>query len=150
MENKDTKDTNQNNPKNQGTYIDGKRQIADMLKSMPQQDKYNLLKLIKVRNPQLAEELLEQGISFDQINILSDKHLILLFSHISAPIMGLALKEVKKTLAQRLLGLASKDYAEKAFSIMQTPVSDEKSRILSAQDKIIRTALSLFGKKVFL
>ena len=38
-------------------FINGKAQIIEMLQHMPREERSRLLKNLKIRNPQLAEEL---------------------------------------------------------------------------------------------
>lgn len=126
-----------------GVFINGKAQIIEMLQMMPREERSKLLKNLKIRNPQLAEELSEQCFSFNDLDSLSDHELQAIFNYISAPILGMAIKNIERNFQRRLLSLADRGYAEEAFKVMKTPYSNEKRDIKRAQNKIIETLSSL-------
>jgi flagellar motor switch protein FliG len=135
------------NNSNQGVFINGKAQIIEMLQHMPRDERSKLLKNLKVRNPQLAEELSESCFTFNDLDSLNDYELQMIFNYISAPILGMALKNIERAFQRRLLSLASRDYAEEAFKVLKTPYSNEKRDIKRAQHKIIETLASLKKRK---
>lgn len=137
----------ENNNSNAGVFINGKAQIIEMLQFMPREERVKLLNNLKLRNPQLAEELTEQCFSFSDLNNLSDKELAMIFSYITAPILGMALKNVERNFQRRLLSLAEREYAEEAFRVLKTPYSTEKRDIKRAQNKIIEVLVSLRKRK---
>ncbi len=118
-------------------FINGKAQIIEMLQHMPREERIKLLKNIKLRNPQLAEELTQHSYTFSDISMLSDNELKMIFSYVSAPIVGMALKEVERSFQRRLLSLAERAYAEEAYRIMTTTFPTEKRDTKRAQNKII-------------
>lgn len=136
-----------NNNPNSGVFINGKAQIIEMLQHMPREERTKLLKNLKVRNPQLAEELSEQCFTFNDLDSLSDYELQMIFNYISAPILGMALKNVERQFQRRLLSLAERAYAEEAFRVMKTPFANEKRDTKRAQNKIIETLSSLRKRK---
>lgn len=135
------------NNSNQGVFINGKAQIIEMLQHMPREERTKLLKNLKVRNPQLAEELSESCFTFNDLDSLNDYELQMIFNYISAPIFGMALKNVERAFQRRLLSLADRAYAEEAFKVLKTPYSNEKRDIKRAQNKIIETLASLKKRK---
>lgn len=135
------------NNSNQGVFINGKAQIIEMLQHMPRDERSKLLKNLKIRNPQLAEELSESCFTFNDLDSLNDYELQMIFNYISAPILGMALKNIERAFQRRLLSLASRDYAEEAFKVLKTPYSNEKRDIKRAQHKIIETLASLKKRK---
>lgn len=136
-----------NNNPTSGVFINGKAQIVEMLQHMSRDERSKLLKNLKVRNPQLAEELSEQCFTFNDLDSLSDYELQMIFNYISAPILGMALKTIERNFQRRLLSLASREYAEEAFKVLKTPYTNEKRDIKRAQNKIIETLSSLKKRK---
>ncbi len=135
------------NNSNQGVFINGRAQIIEMLQHMPREERTKLLKNLKVRNPQLAEELSESCFTFNDLDSLNDYELQMIFNYISAPIFGMALKNVERAFQRRLLSLADRAYADEAFKVLKTPYSNEKRDIKRAQNKIIETLASLKKRK---
>ena len=124
-------------------FINGKAQIIEMLQHMPREERARLLKNLKVRNPQLAEELTEQCFTFSDLDNLSDNDLQMIFQYVTAPILGMALKNIERAFQPRLLSLAGRDYAEEAFRVLKTSYSTEKRDIKRAQNKIVEILVSL-------
>jgi flagellar motor switch protein FliG len=135
-----------NNPAS-GIFINGKAQIIEMLQHMPREERAKLLKNLKIKNPQLAEELSESCFTFNDLDSLTDYELQMIFNYISAPILGMALKNIERNFQRRLLSLATREYAEEAFKVMKTPYSNEKRDSKRAQNKIIETLSSLKKRK---
>lgn len=133
---------NNNNTAN-GIFINGKAQIIEMLQHMPREERARLLKNLKTRNPQLAEELTEQCFTFSDLDNLSDPELAMIFQYVTAPVLGMALKNIERQFQRRLLSLASREYAEEAFRVLKTTYSTEKRDIKRAQNKIIEVLVSL-------
>lgn len=132
-----------NNSNLNSIFINGKAQIIEMLQHMPREERARLLKNLKLRNPQLAEELTEQCFTFSDLDNLADQDLQMIFQYVTAPILGMALKNVERAFQRRLLSLASRDYAEEAFRVLKTSYSTEKRDIKRAQTKIIEILVSL-------
>lgn len=122
---------------NATVFLNGKAQIIEMLQHMPREERVKLLQNIKLRNPQLAEELTQHSYTFSDISLLSDDELTLIFKYVSAPIVGMALKEVGRAFQRRLLSLADRPYAEEAYRVMTTSFPTEKRDSKRAQNKII-------------
>ena len=131
-----------NNNQN-GYFINGKAQIIEMLQHMNRDERARLLKNIKIRNPQLADELTEQCFTFSDLDNLEDSELQVVFNYVSAPILGMALKNVERSFQRRLLSLATREYAEEAFRVLKTSYSSEKRDIKRAQNKIIEVLVTL-------
>jgi flagellar motor switch protein FliG len=131
------------NKNTNGIFINGKAQIIEMLQHMPREERSRLLKNLKIRNPQLADELTEQCFTFSDLDNLSDNDLQMIFQYITAPILGMALKNIERAFQRRLLSLATRDYAEEAFRVLKTNYSTEKRDVKRAQSKIIEVLVSL-------
>jgi len=67
---------------------------------------------------------------------LSDYEIRLIIQNTKAQILGLALKDTPTNTQRRILSLAERTYAESAFEIMTTPLSNEHIDSKRAKDKI--------------
>lgn len=137
-------------PKNsitEGVFLNGKAQIIEMLQYMNSSEREKLLLNIRKRNPQLAEELMEKSLTFSHLGELSDIELSIIFSHINAPILGIALKGTSREFQRRLLSLAPRDYAERAYSVMMTPLQNEKTDVKRAQSKIVSSLAGILRSR---
>lgn len=127
----------------QGVFLNGKAQIIEMLQFMNEAEKSTLIKNIRMRNPQLANELLENSLTFEHLNRLEDLEISTIFRYVQAPILGMALKNVSREFQKRILTLAPREYAEEAFHIMTAPMNNEIRTTQKAQDKIVSVLSSL-------
>jgi len=132
---------------NNSIFINGKAQIIEMLQMMPRSERAILLKNLKVKNPQLAQELSEQCFTFSDLDSLRDEELKLIFQAITAPILGMAIKNVESAFQRRLLSLCERQYAEEAFRVLKTTYQTEKRDIPRAQNKIIEVLANLRRRK---
>ena len=130
-----------------GIFINGKAQIIEMLQYMQKDERARLLKNLKIRNPQLADELSEQCFTFSDLDNLSDHDLQMMLQYVSAPILGMALKNVERNFQRRLLSLADRAYAEEAFRVLKTAYASEKRDIKRAQNKIVEILVNLKKRK---
>ncbi len=126
-----------------GVFINGKAQIIEMLKFMSPDERERLLENIRIKNPTLASELMSQSLTFDHIGKLNEHELNIMFQYVSAPILGVALKNVTQAIQRKVLSIAPRNYAEEAYRIMITPISNEKRDISRAQNKILSILISL-------
>lgn len=138
------------NPKNSenGIFINGKKQVIELLQQMEAKDKSKLLKNLRTRNPSLAKELTESCISFESIWDLDDQCLKTVVSQVQPTILGLALNIVHVKNQRRALSLISRDTALKAFDIMQKDLTNNRNECLRAQQKILELALNLHRNRV--
>jgi flagellar motor switch protein FliG len=137
-----------NNAENNGVYINGKRQVIELLQRMDATDKSKLLKNLRMRNPSLAKELTESCISFESIWDLNDESLKTLLSQIQPTILGLALNIVHVKNQRRALSLISREMALRAFDIMQKDLSSNRTECHKAQQKILDLALNLNRNRI--
>lgn len=137
----------QNNAEN-GIFINGKRQVIELLQRMDGPDKARLLKNLRNRNPTLAKELTESCISFESIWDLDDEGLRTVVSQVQPAILGLALSLVHTKNQRRALGLISRQMAIKAFDIMQKDLTSNRNECHRAQQKIVELALSLHRNRI--
>lgn len=137
----------QNNAEN-GIFINGKKQVIELLQRMDAADKAKLLKNLRTRNPVLAKELTESCISFESIWDLDDQCLRTVVSQIQPAILGLALSLVHVKNQRRALSLISREMALKAFDIMQKDLTGNRNECLRAQHKILELAINLHRNRI--
>jgi flagellar motor switch protein FliG len=133
---------------NNGVFINGKKQVIELLQSMNAGDKARLLKNLRSRNPSLAKELTESCISFESIWELSDECLKTIVSQIQPTILGLALSLVHVKNQRRVLSLVSREMALKAFDIMQKDLTTNRNECQRAQQKILELAMNLHRNRI--
>lgn len=128
------------------TPINGRKQIVDLLRAMPLGEKKKLLKNMALKNPQLVQEMMQEGVSFEQLEYLTEEQLSTLFNYIDANTMGMALKNSPNTLQKYFLRKAPKNYAENAYVVMMTATNEETKKVELAKDKVMNMAAQLFGQ----
>ena len=133
---------------NKGIFINGKKQIIDMLQFMEPAEREKLLKNIQMRNPQMARELQSSSLGFDDLNKLNDENLRKVLSHINAPIIGLALKQAKVNFQRRTLSSLPREKAEKAYEVMERYMDGEAQQAKRAQNKILEIFMNLCKERV--
>lgn len=131
-----------------GIFINGKKQVIELLQMMDAGDKTKLLKNLRVRNPVLAKELTESCISFESIWDLNDESLKTIVSQVQPAILGLALNLVHVKNQRRALSLISREMALKAFDIMQKDLTKNRHECMRAQQKIVELALNLHRNRI--
>jgi len=132
---------------NTGVFLNGKSQIIEMLQFMTEAEREVLIKNIKIRNPHLAEELLEKSLSFSNISNMKDTDLQALFKYVQPAILGIALKATERNFQKRVLSITPREYAEEAYRNMKSPITNEEDGIKRAQSKILNTLISLCRRK---
>lgn len=131
-----------------GIFINGKKQVIELLQRMDAGDKARLLKNLRTRNPVLAKELTESCISFESIWDLDDEGLKTVVSQVQPTILGLGLSLVHVKNQRRVLSLISREQAMRAFEIMQKDLTANRSECLRAQSKILELAISLHRNRI--
>ncbi len=129
-----------------GTFINGRAQVVEMLKIMPHNERELLLKNMRMRNPNLVNELVEESLSFNQLTHLEEHEIQLVLQYVQPPILGVALKNTSQAVQRHILSIVPRNYAEEAFKTMMTPIANEHRDSERAQSKITGVMISL-GKK---
>jgi flagellar motor switch protein FliG len=130
-----------------GIFLNGKAQIIEMLPYMTQDERNILIKNVRSRNPQLADELAENSVTFSNIVDLDDHDLQVVLNYVKAPIMGIALKGLNSSQQRRVLSVAPRQYAEEAFKVMNIRLSNETRDIKRAHEKVKKVMGSLLSRK---
>lgn len=130
---------------NQGSaiFLNGRAQIIEMLQHMGPEEKGRILKLIKIKNPILAEELYAKSISFLDIQFLSVDDLRKIAISVKPAIFGMALKNLDAKIQKKFLSSLPREYAESAFEIMSNFYTNEKDLAAKARLKILEIAAKI-------
>lgn len=131
-----------------GIFINGKKQVIELLQKMDAGDKARLLKNLRTRNPVLAKELTESCLSFESIWDLSDECLKTVVNQVQPTILGLALSLVHVKNQRRVLSLLSREQALRAFDIMQKDLTGNRHECSRAQLKVLEVAMNLQRNKI--
>lgn len=131
------------NEEKTGIFLNGKAQIIEMLQFMGGKEKETLINNIKLRNPQLANELLEKSFTFKELVNVDTESIQQLFRYTKAAIWGLALQGIPSDFQRKILSLAPRSFAEEAYSIMMTNIKSERIDSKRAQNKIVSTYLKM-------
>ena len=129
-------------------FINGRAQILEMFQYLNPDERERLLKQIRIKNPQLAAEIVETSIQFKNILGLSDSEITRVLGYVKAPVLGVALKSLKVQEQRRLLSLCSREFAEEAFKVMSTRLANETRDVERACAKIKSIMAALSKKKL--
>lgn len=127
--------------------INGRAQVIEILKKLPEEQKNKILDSVVKKNPTLGKELAWQTFAFSSIPLLSDLNLKILLEYLSATVIGLALKNQSVDLQKLLLNSLPTTKAQEVYSYMK----GKSARIEDcekAQKKMVEVALTLLQKKV--
>lgn len=131
-----------------GIYLNGRKQIVELLQFMSDSERRKLLGNIKNRNTVMARELSEQSLSFRDLFKLDDEFIRRILQNINPTIIGLALFLSPTEIQRKTLSLMDRVDAEEAFNIMTQNLSQKKSECQKAQNKILNTAVQLSRKNL--
>jgi len=127
-------------------FINGRAQILEMFQYLNPDERERLLKQIRIKNPQLAAEIVETSIQFNSLLELSDDDVTRVLSHIKAPILGVALKSLKVNEQRQILSLCSREYGEAAYKVMSTRLSNETRDVERACAKV-KSVIAALSKR---
>ena len=130
-----------------GYFINGKAQIFEMLEHLSPDERSTLIHNVRMRNPQFADELQANSISFHTIKQLTDTEVRVVIQYVQAPIFGMALRTLDVQTKRRLLAIAPRAYAEKAYEGMTSRMNNEVTSIKRAQEKVKSVILGLVKTK---
>lgn len=135
-------DFNQNEH-DKGVFINGKKQIIDMLRFMDRTERDKLLGNIAQRNVSIARELSEQSLSFKDILKMEDETLSIILKNVSSAVLGLALYQTPTAFQRRALSIINRSQAEAAFNILTQDLSSKSRECQRAQQKIVDAVIEL-------
>lgn len=126
-----------------GIFINGKKQIIEMLQYMNEAERKKLLNNIGARNAVMAKELSEQSFSFNDLVNTSTNSLNKIFQSFNPAIIGLALYNSTSELQKKVLSSIPRETAEAAFEVMGQNLSGKQAECRRAQEKIINNVIQL-------
>lgn len=129
-------------------FINGRAQILEMFQYLEPDERERLLRQIRPRNPQLADEIAESAITFKALVDLPDTTIEKILSYIKAPILGVALKSLNVQGQRKVLSLCERQFAEQAFKVMNTRLTNEARDIDRACARVKAVMTALAKKKI--
>jgi flagellar motor switch protein FliG len=135
-------------PGQKGVYLNGRKQVIDLLRALDPEMKNTLLKNMSMRNSQLTRDLENNSLSFSSLTDLNRKDLSRLFEMIDPTLIGLALYYTSRTFQKQVLGSISKTRATKAFGILQQDLHNKTDQINRAQEKVLQVAIELRKRRL--
>ena len=133
----------ENETTDKGIFINGKKQIIEMLQYMNEGERKKLLQNICARNAVMGKELSEQSFSFNDLVHTSESSLNKIFQDFNPAIIGLALYNTSSELQRKVLSAIPRDTAEAAFEVMGQNLNLKQSECKRAQEKIINNVIQL-------
>lgn len=128
-------------------FINGKKQIIEMLQFMNEDERQKLLDNIQYKNPSMARELREKSFSFNSLFSMNEDVLRQVLRSANATIVGLALYITSEDNQRRALSLMMRSEAEKAFHIMNQNLSNKKNECQKAQERLKNLAITVSRRK---
>ncbi len=126
-----------------GVFLNGKNQVIELLRHMDKNERDTLLAHMKIKNPQLTEELKQQSLGINDLVNYSQQELKFMSKKIPAQIFGIALKGVELKTQKIILSGLPRSYAEEAYEIMVAPAYNQNKDINRAQLKITEIMLTI-------
>lgn len=126
-----------------GIFINGKKQIIEMLQYMNEGERKKLLQNICARNAVMGKELSEQSFSFNDLVHTSEGSLSKIFQSFNPAIIGLALYDTSSELQRKVLSSIPRETAEAAFEVMSQNLNHKKTECRRAQEKVIHNVIQL-------
>ena len=134
-------------PVKKDIFINGKAKAFELVQMLTAPEKERILNKIQLKNPALAEELKQNSFSIQEVASLGDQDIQKLFPLLPPQIMGMALRNLDYEIQRRILILAPRDYAKKAFEILKVPIDEEGVHQKRAGKKVSEVIQEIIGKK---
>lgn len=127
--------------------INGRAQVIDLLKKLPDENKQKILNVVKQKNPKLAKELLMYTITFENFLALSPSDLTVVLPYISNRILALALKSQTEDTLRKILQNLSRPRALEIFTSLKDDTSPLQDT-LKAREKVAQILGSLYQSEL--
>lgn len=127
--------------------INGKAQVVEILKKLPEEHKNKIIQSLKGKNSSLAHELTWQTLTFDGIAQLQNEHLKSILEYISSPIVAYAILNQTVEIQKKFLTNLSRERAKEVFQLLKN-TTPSVSNSLKAQNKITEISTTLIQKKI--
>jgi flagellar motor switch protein FliG len=132
-----------------GVFLNGRAQICEMMPYLSKAERTKLIKNIRVRNPQLADELVENSLTFKNILDLTDNTITVILRYVKAPILGVALKSLAPDDQRKILCLCEREYAEQAYKAMTARLTREIQDVEKACQRV-KSVMGALVKKGYI
>jgi len=135
--------------KNGEIIINGKAQVVDILKRLPEEQKNKILGDLKKKNPTLSKELKIQTLSFHAIIGLESRDLRVLLEYLSSPLIAISIARAEKAVQIKFLKSLDSKKAMEVYRIITSETSNYGiNDIEKAQNKILDSALILSQRQI--
>jgi len=124
-------------------FINGRNKAFEIIQKLTSQERTNILNKIKMRNPRLAEELMQNSYSFKDIARLEDVEIQSIFPKIAPQVFGVALRNLDVNFQRRVLTLAPRKYAEIAYETLINNLEEEAIHIKRARNKVSEIVIGI-------
>ena len=127
--------------------INGRAQVIELLKKLPNDNKEKILASVKQKNPKLAKELSMHTITFESFLELEDIKIAIALPYISNRILALALKSLNHERQGKILKSLNKTRAIEVFGIIRSDTASLQDS-MKARDKIAQILSSLYQSEL--
>ncbi|MDH4467838.1 MAG: FliG C-terminal domain-containing protein [Bacteriovoracaceae bacterium] len=127
--------------------INGRAQVIELLKLLPDENKLKILTIVKQKNPKLAKELLMYTVTFDTFMGLNDSSLEIVLPYISNKILALSLKSIKNDFQRKILKCLTRTRALEVFTTIKNDTSTFQDT-LKAREKVAQILGSLYQSEL--
>ena len=130
-----------------GTYVNGKKQVIELLQALTAGERNRLLSHIRLRNPQMANELSQKSFSFASISEFDEHDLTRVSTYSNPKIFGIALKGISLDHQKQILSKIPREFAEVAYNALLAPQGNDSRSIERAQEKVLGIISTLIQRK---
>ena len=127
-------------------FINGRSKAFEIIQRLNEKERSSILNKIQLKNPKLAEELMQNSYSFKDIAKLKDFEIESIFQKIPPQVFGVALRNLNVEFQRRVLGLAPRKYAEGAYETLIGQLSDENTHITRARNRVSEVVIEIIKK----
>jgi flagellar motor switch protein FliG len=124
-------------------FINGRSKAFEIIQMLNETERSGILNKIKLKNPKLAEELMQNSYSFKDIAKLNDLEIESIFPEIPPQVFGVALRNLNADFQRRVLTLAPRKYAESAFETLTGNLGDEATHIKRARNRVSEIVIEI-------
>ena len=124
-------------------FINGRSKAFEIIQRLSEKEREGILKKIQLKNPKLAEELMQNSYSFKDIAKLKEFETESIFQKIPPQVFGVALRNLNVDFQRRVLGLAPRKYAENAYETLVGNLGDEATHIKRARNRVSEVVIEI-------
>ena len=124
-------------------FINGRSKAFEIIQMLNEKEREGILKKIQLKNPRLAEELMQNSYSFKDIAKLKNQEIESIFPKVPPQVFGVALRNLNVDFQRRVLTLAPRKYAESAYETLTGNLSDETTHIKRARNRVSEIVIEI-------